>query len=128
MPSWEELKDRARHRYRLEHEDDNNFSLIWDYDSGRQQRIFIRRFEAFDQTWIEYRSAACKAGDLDPAQALRRNAAYAVGSLALEDEYYWVMYSHPLRELTDDEFALPLQIVARTADEIEEEFTRQDVY
>ncbi len=127
MPSWVEIKEYARSKYTLENDDEDGFSLIFDEGEGRSQRVIVTRFTAFERDWIEFRSYVCKEADLNLRVALRKNADFAVGALALDDEGdFYLTYSAPLDTMDPDEFELPLNVLASTADEIEKEHAGDD--
>ena len=127
MPSWEEIQEHVRNKYKLDDDEPNYFSLVWDYGNGRSQKVFVRRFNAFDMDWLEFRSAACPGDAMPHKVALRKNEELALGALALDsDNDYVVLYSAPLPTMDPDEFELPLRVVARIADDIEEQYTGED--
>jgi hypothetical protein len=123
MPTWAEIQDYARSKYKLSRDEDNSFALIWAYDNNRTQQIFVRRFEAFDEDFIEFRTPVCKEPEMSHTVALRKNAQFVVGALALEDGHIFMMHNAPLRTMDIDEFEMPLHVLARTADKLEEEYS-----
>lgn len=132
MPTWGEVQNYVRSKYKLAQDHDEHFSMDWAYDNGRLQRINVRRFTAFNEEWIEWTSAACKKGEMHPEVALRKNGNFAVGALFLGgppgDELYIFRYSVPLDTMDLEEFELPLHVVASTADQIEAEFSAGDQF
>jgi hypothetical protein len=119
MPTWGEIQEYARSKYVLDNEE-NWFGLIWEYQSGRRQKIIVSRFNAFDRDWVQFRSAACLEHEMPPKVALRKNYDYAIGSLAIDPEGRYVfLHSLQLDSLDIEEFELPLHVIARTADELE---------
>jgi hypothetical protein len=127
MPSWGEIKEYARSKYTLQDDDEDAFSLVFDEGEGRSQMISVHHFTAFEKDWIEFRSYVCKEADLNLRVALRKNADFAVGALALDDEGdYYLTYAAPLDTMDPDEFELPLNVIASTADEIEKEHAASD--
>ena len=129
MPTWNEIKDYARTRYRLAEDEENHFSLVFQYDDGRTQKIFLRRFDAFDMEWIEFRSVIGKFDKIPAKVALRKNESFACGALALDgDDDYIFIYNAPLPTMDPDEFELPLHVIARTADRLEHDYTGEDEF
>ncbi len=125
MPTWGEIQQYARSKYKLADDEADWFAIVFEYDDGRTQKIAITRFEAFDKEWIEFASAVCKGTQIPATEALRRNADFVLGSLALDAEGdISLMYSAPLDTMDPDEFEIPLHVIARTADELEQEFAR----
>lgn len=127
MPTWKEIKDYARSQYKLMEDDERYFSLVFGFKDGRSQKIFVRLFEAFDMEWVEFRSVVCN-GDKMPAKvALRKNEDFACGALALDsDGDYVLIYNAPLPTMDPEEFELPLNVIARTADKLESDYSGDD--
>ncbi len=127
MPTWNEIKDYARSKYKLMEDDERYFSLVFGFSDGRSQKIFVRVFDAFDMQWVEFRSVVCN-GDRMPAKvALKKNEEFACGALALDgDGDYVLIYNAPLPTMDPDEFELPLNVIARTADKLESEYSGDD--
>lgn len=127
MPTWHELREHARTKYQLNKVEDDWFSLVWAYEAERSQQIVVRRYEAFGQEWIEFRSYVCKGDEMSPKAALRKNSDLDLGALALDsDGDYALVHRAPIATLDPDEFALPLQVLATVADELEKEFSAGD--
>ncbi|HEX7700238.1 MAG TPA: hypothetical protein VF403_05945 [Kofleriaceae bacterium] len=127
MPSWPELKDYAKSKYVLDDDGDDDFSLIFEFETGRTQKVGITRFTAFDKNWIEFRSYVCKGAQMDKEVALRKNEELAIGALALDDEGdYCLLYSVALDTLDPDEFEIPLHALAHVADELEAHYAASD--
>jgi len=127
MPTWGEIQEYARSKYKLDDDEEDWFSLVWGYESGRTQKIRIAKFDAFDKPWLEFRSVVCKESDMAHRVALKKNAGFAVGGLAIDDDGDYVfLYSAPLDTMDPEEFELPLHVVANTADKLEEEFSSED--
>jgi hypothetical protein len=127
MPTWHELREHARTTYNLTGEDDDGFALIWEYESGRSQQISVRRFPYCDQDWVEFRSYVCKADEMSPRAALRKNEDFTIGALATDaDGDYFLIHQATLSTLDPDEFALPLRALATTADVLEKQHSERD--
>lgn len=127
MPTWGEIQEYARSKYKLDEDEDQWFSLIFAYDGGRTQKIWVRRFASFDMEWAEFRSVVCRESEMAHRVALERNLGFSVGALALnEDGEYVFLYSAPLPTMDPDEFDLPLHVVAHTADRLESELSASD--
>lgn len=128
MQSWSALQDYVRSKYKLQDDHEGWFSLVFTVGTERTQLISVRRFAAFDSEWIEFRSAVCREGQMDPKFALRKSAEMAVGSLVLSGDKYYVSYSVPLQTMQETEFEIPLHVLARTADQLEGTFTPGDEF
>ena len=119
MPSWEELQTYANTRYEAKPIDEHSFRVLMELEQGRRQHVTVRRFEAFERTFLEFFTGCCSQDALSPIEALRMNAEMIVGVLMLADDHYVYRCSVPFADLDPEEFDLPLQIVASTADMIE---------
>ena len=128
MPTFDEVREYAKSRYELSTDEEGRFSLVFEYETGRMQKVVVSRFEAMDREWCDFASACCTRDQLDPETAVRRNWDFAVGALALEGDTYVIRYSIPLATMDLAEFELPLHVVARTSDRLERELTGGDKF
>lgn len=128
MPTWAEVQEYARSKYKLANDEKDSFKLVFEYDNRRLQAVIISRFEALNIEWCDFASAACKASQMSPEVALQKNYQFAVGVLALDNDIYVVRYSVQLATMDMNEFELPLHVVASTADKIEQEFAASDQF
>lgn len=129
MPTWGEIQEHVRSKYKLEKDEATWFSLVWAYDSNRFQKIVVSKFDAFNKEWLSFSSAICKQDEMSPIVALKKSYNFAVGAIALDDKGFYVFtYSAPLASMDPEEFDLPLHVVASTADGLEKEFTAGDQY
>ncbi len=128
MPTFDEVREYAKSRYELSDDSAERFSLVFEYESGRMQKVVISRFEAMDREWCDFASACCSRQQLAPEDAVRKNWDFAVGALALEGDTYVIRYSLSLATMDLSEFELPLHVVARTADTLERELTGGDKF
>ncbi len=127
MPSWTDIQQYARSQYKLQNDEENRFSLVFQFENGRTQKIFVSRFEAFEEDWIEFRSIVCRGNEMTPEAALRRNAKFYIGALALDsDGDYILIHNAPLATMDlMREFVLPLSVVAKKADDLERQHTAE---
>jgi hypothetical protein len=124
MPTWGEIREFARSKYTLQNDEDQWFSIVFGLPTGRSQLVVVRRFEAFNKEWAEFRSVVCKEAEMAHKIALKKNSKLAVGALALDDDGdYFLTYSAALDTMDPDEFELPLLVVTATADQLESEYS-----
>ena len=127
MPTWGEIQEYARSKYKLDKDEPEFFSLIFGYENERTQRISVVRFNAFNKEWIEFRSPICKEPALPHREALTKNLEFAVGAIGLEaDGTYVLTYSLPLASMDPEELELPLHVLAKTADTLEKSYAAAD--
>jgi|JI8StandDraft_1071087.scaffolds.fasta_scaffold310279_2 hypothetical protein len=120
MPTWAEVQQYARNKYRLAKDEPERFAILFGMEGGRTQQIWVRTFNAHGgQPFIEYRSYFCKEGELQPIVALRKNAEMATGFIALLGDHYAVMWNVALNQMDAEEFELPLQAIAWQAEQLE---------
>mgnify|MGYP000361717694 CR=1 FL=1 len=128
MPSWPEIQEYARSKYKLAEDNENSFKLVFEYQTKRLQAVIISKFEAINREWCDFASACAKIDQLNPEVALRKNLQFAVGALALDRDIYVIRYTVQMATMDMEEFELPLHVVASTADKIEQEFTAGDQF
>jgi len=124
MPTWDDIRELVRSRYQLDDDEKEWFSLIFEYDSGRTQKIFVRKIAVLGVDWLEFRSAVCKESEMEHRVALRKNVELGLGALALDaDGDYVLIYAAPLPTMDLEELDLPLHAIAATADQLELEYS-----
>ena len=126
MATWSDVQTYLRQRYILAEDTPQLVALDFECTGGRAQRILISAFSALGKHWLLLRSRVCERHLLDPEEALRRNAVFAVGYLALSEGFYEVVYTVQLDTLEIDELEIPLKALTDTADELELELTGMD--
>lgn len=119
MPTWQEVQQYARNKYRLAKDEPERFALIFNMEGGRTQQIWVRTFNAYNQAFIEYKSYFCKEGEMQPVVALKKNAEMATGFIAQVGEHYAVIWNLPLGQMDAEEFDLPLNAIAWQAEQLE---------
>jgi len=119
MSNWAGLQEWAREKYTLENDEDDWFALTVEYEDGRSQKVLVSHFSYLDSDWAEIRSAICEESEMSPKLALKKNAEFAIGGIGLKDGRYYLFYSVPLDDLSEDEFVVPLNAVAASADRLE---------
>ena len=101
MASWDELRETMRQSYKLQQDEADLVSMVWTYDDGRHQKVILRHYKAFDRSLVEFQSAFARIEDLNPTEALRKNAELPLGTIALQGEVYVVLYNAVLDDLLD---------------------------
>lgn len=125
MASWDELRTHAEETFGAFSIDTGGmFAVDLTYDDGRTQKVFVRQFTARGRQFFELRTLVCKQTELEPTEALKRNAEGGVGFLSLEDGMYFLMHRLPLESLmTFSLFDEPLRAIAADADALEQAFS-----
>ncbi|MBP7930781.1 MAG: hypothetical protein KA110_12560 [Acidimicrobiia bacterium] len=125
MPSWEDLASFVRNNFGVAVDQEDNLGLVFKFDDDRTQYVGITRFEAFDGDWFELKSTVCPAAEMSHTEALRKNASFALGALALVGEEIVLMCNGPLATLDIEDFKRSLHVLAGTADQLEKEFASE---
>lgn len=128
MASWKELREHMRATYRLADDELDMMSMVWSYDDGRSQKIIVRRYEAFERTLIELKSAFARRKDVEPETLLRKNAELPLATVALAGDVYIVVYNVLLEHIDFEDLDLYLSRVAAVADTLEETYASKDVF
>ena len=123
MPTWPEVQQYARNKYRLAKDEEDRFAIIFGMENGRTQQIWVRTFNAYNQPFLEYRSYFAKEGEVQPIVALRKNAEMATGFIALLGDHYAVMWNVPMNNMVAEEFDQPLQAIAWQAEQLEKMYS-----
>ena len=126
MATWAEIQNHIRKNYILAEDAQKYMALDFECPGGRKQRMVLSYFESMSKRWVLYRSRVCERSRLDPEEALRRNAGFAVGFLALSENFYELVYTAQLDTIDTNELELPLYVLSETADQLERELTGAD--
>jgi hypothetical protein len=129
MAGWADVKGLAKAKFKVIHDDGDSFEVLFEYKTGRHQKVNVTHFDAFECTWVRFRSLVCRVEDMDPKVALAWNQEFSVGALAIIDDHYAILHSTPLDTLDPEELERPLRILAFVADKLENDYTRgRDVF
>jgi hypothetical protein len=128
VSNWADLQKHMRHNYRPQDDEADMMSMIWSYESGRQQKILIRRFSAAGQEMVEFKSAFARLGDVEPLDMLRDNVKLPLATVALSGNVFLVVYNVLLSTLSIEAFDFVLSRVAAVADTLEEKYSVRDEF
>jgi len=133
MIAWNALVEHIKMKYPVTDETAEMISIITAVADDRRQSVYIRKLSTDGADWLEISTPVCVESDLDPRDALERNAAFVTGSLALLRSGT-VVYRHSLPLQTTAESDAEglamvdalVQSTAQTGDELELELTGAD--
>jgi len=131
MASWEGLRSHIKSNYNVAGDELEFMMLGFQLDSGRTQKIVVRKLTLGRDEWAEISSPVCRVADIDPGEALRRNGQMVFGGLAVADwDNEMVIFRHslPLKDLDVDEFEVPFHVAVNFADALEQELTGGDQF
>lgn len=125
MADWNALRHYIKANYKVARDDLSTIQLVFDLGNGRSQAVLVS--EISDSGWAEVSTAVCDGSQIDPRNALIRNARMRVGGLALVDGGPVIFrHSFPLATLDPSEFEEPLHIAAQFGDQLERELAGSD--
>ncbi|WP_090068945.1 MULTISPECIES: hypothetical protein [Lentzea] len=136
MASWGDLADYVRATYDVIHDEGEELRILCtfgdveeDEDDRTQVVIIVREVLDKMHEWVQIASPCGLAKDVDLRAVLAEvgNSTVACG-LAIMGEHVVVRHSLPLKDLDIHEFTDPLQLLAGTADTLEEQFWGGDGY
>ncbi len=129
MAGWADVKALAKERFVVTHDDGDSFQVLFEYRTGRHQNVIVSHIDAFECTWLRFRSLVCRRDQMSPEVALAWNAEFSVGALALIDDHYAILHSTPIDTLDPEELERPLRILGVVADKLEHDYTRgRDIF
>ncbi|MDT8911811.1 hypothetical protein [Amycolatopsis sp. PS_44_ISF1] len=135
MAEWADLVGYIRHEYRviLDEPDEIRIRIVFGDDAdteGRAQVMVIAR-EVFDQRedWVQIATPFARADEVDLLSVLTEvGETTVVGGLVVMGEHLVLRHSLPLVNLDINEFIDPLELVAGSAELLEQQFTGRDDY
>ena len=136
MASWGDLADYVRAEYDVIHDEDEELRILFTFgdededDDPRTQVVIIVR-EVLDKMheWVQIASPCGLASQVNLRDVLEEVGKSTVAcGLAIMGEHVVVRHSLPLADLDIHEFTDPLQLLAGTADMLEDQFWGGDGY
>ncbi|GGN02092.1 hypothetical protein GCM10011609_46110 [Lentzea pudingi] len=136
MASWGDLADYVRAEYDVIEDQGEELRILFtfgdveeDEDDRTQVVIIVREVLDKMHEWVQIASPCGLASQVDLRTVLEEvgNSTVACG-LAIMGEHVVVRHSLPLKDLDIHEFTDPLQLLAGTADTLEEQFWGGDGY
>jgi hypothetical protein len=128
VAGWSDIQTFMRSTYRLQDDDPDMMSVVWAYDDGRTQRVFVRRYKADDRSMVEVKSPFARSGDVSAEVLLRENAQMTLATIAQSGDVYLAIYNVLLDAISVDDFDFVLKRVASTADALEEKYASRDEF
>lgn len=135
MADWADLVGYIRHEYRviLDEPDEIRVRMSFGDDAeteGRAQVMVIAR-EVFDQRedWVQIATPFARVDEVDLLAVLTEvGNTLVVGGVVVMGEHVVLRHSLPLINLDINEFIDPLELVAGSAELLEQQFTGRDDY
>jgi len=126
MATWSELKGFLKSNYKVQKEEENNIVVLTEFSDGRSQLVYIFKRDLKGATWADVSSpiGTIQTGSLNAA--LEMMEGLACGGLVKVGDLHAVKHCMPIADLSTDEIAGPLALVAGAADTLEEKFIGGD--
>ncbi|WP_328603762.1 hypothetical protein OG943_27200 [Amycolatopsis sp. NBC_00345] len=135
MADWADLVGYIRHEYRVILDDPDEIRIRMSFGDdaeteGRAQVMVIAR-EVFDQRedWVQIATPFARVDEVDLLSVLTEvGNTLVVGGVVVMGEHVVLRHSLPLINLDINEFIDPLELVAGSAELLEQQFTGRDDY
>ena len=126
MATWSEVKGFLKSNYKVQKEEENNVVVLTEFKDGRSQLVWIFRQELSGDVWAEISSPVgiIKPESINAALELLNKG--ICGGLVKIGDVHAVRHGMPIADLSTDEIAGPLALVAGAADTLEENFIGGD--
>jgi hypothetical protein len=131
LANWEQLKKFVHDNYVVSDDVGGGLKLEFVGEDKRTQLMFITYFSLNNgsEGWVTLESPVGKTSEIDLTRALAGAGGVVCGGLALWDaDPNLVMMKHalPLENLDANELVRPMQLLATSADKLEQELTGED--
>ncbi|AGM06890.1 hypothetical protein AB0E55_14010 [Amycolatopsis keratiniphila] len=134
MAEWADLVAFVRHEYRVVKDEPDEIRIRLSYGDDdyeeRAQTVVIAR-EIFDrrEDWVQIATPFARVSEVDLTTVLTEiGNTIVVGGLVVMGEHLVLRHSLPLVNLDINEFTDPLELVAGSAELLEQQFTGRDDY
>ncbi|KFU75644.1 hypothetical protein SAMN04489729_0474 [Amycolatopsis lurida] len=134
MAEWADLVAFVRHEYRVVKDETDEIRIRLSYGDDdyeeRAQTVVIAR-EVFDrrEDWVQIATPFARVSEVDLESVLTEiGNTIVVGGLVVMGEHLVLRHSLPLVNLDINEFTDPLELVAGSAELLEQQFTGRDDY
>jgi hypothetical protein len=126
MADWQSLRRYLEANYTVSGIDLESVHIDFSFTDGRSQLVTVFPAKLLDQEWGSVLTRVCTIADLEPVEAIERNAGLVGAALSLLGDDYVLTYSFPLEDLDPSEVDRALMLVATMGDTLEEEFAKAD--
>ncbi|WP_033294253.1 hypothetical protein [Amycolatopsis jejuensis] len=135
MAQWTDLVGFIRHEYKVIRDDPDEIRIRVSFGEdpeteGRAQVVVIAR-EVFDrrEDWVQIATPFARVDEVDLLHVLTEvGRTLVVGGIVVMGEHVVLRHSLPLVNLDLNEFTDPLELVAGSAELLEQQFTGRDDY
>jgi len=127
MATWENVKEFVRDKYRLQEDEGDFFSMVFDMGDDRSQIVFIQKFETGNSgVWAQISSpvGVIPQDKMDAALTMLNDK--ICGGLVKIGNRHFVRHCLPIADLSVEEFTDPLFFTTSSADDLEKVFVGGD--
>lgn len=124
MASWDALIAAIKDSYVLDSEGPGEVALTLERKDGqgeeRAQRTMLRRYTAWGEDFVEFRSAFSEVGLYEPLALLEESLTLPLGALAVHGNYLVVVQKAPLAYTSVEGLLMLLTRMTQLADVLEQ--------
>lgn len=115
-------------KYQIQDDNDESLTIVFSWEDGRSQMVVISSIESKSgMPWIEIKSPVGVIPTSLLNDALDSLFGKVCGGLIKVGDRCWVRHSMPIGDTSEEEFVFPLNVVATSADDLEERLVGGDV-
>jgi len=127
MASWDQVKNFIRGNYKVQDDDGDFFRMIFDLGNNRTQMVFVQKvITKKDGIWIQLSSPVGIIKQEKINKVLEALNDKVCGGLVKIGDKHFIRHCIPIDHMSLDEFAVPLNFITSSADDLEEKFVGGD--
>ena len=132
MTTWEDIKTYISGKFGRPKEHNNQYTkerfleIRIKLTDGRSQTVLVGDVPRLGKTWIQILSPVGTIPKHRLDEALELAYKQKCGGLVKIGDLHYIRHSTPIQDLNEEEFSLPFEFVAHSADTLEKEFMGVD--
>lgn len=117
---WNELRDIVCAKRTVLSDDGERLMLVHRYvtdDSStvQNQRVEVSRDRVTGEPWVLLLADVCPVHEISAHRALLHNGTLAVGSIYIDEDFYFLRHAMPLETLTEHHLTLAIELLGHEA-------------
>lgn len=118
--NWNDIRQRLVDTRTVLNDDGDHVMVVLRYadtesNTALTQRVEVSRDDVLGEPWIVFIADVCPANAINPHRALVHNGTLAVGSIYIDENYYFVRHTTPCSTLTEAQLATFIDLLAHEA-------------